>query len=55
MSDFLDPTYHAEVMTAIGYGLKVVVGMLVASGLFVLLGGGSAATAWENQRKQAEH
>lgn len=56
MSDFLyDTTYHHHLMTAIGYGLKVVVAMLVVSGFLTLAGGGSAAMGWEKAREGASH
>jgi hypothetical protein len=56
MSDFLyNPEYHHHLSTAIGYGLKVVVAMLIVSGILTVAGGGTSALGWAKARESAGH
>lgn len=40
LHDFTKPEYFEALSTSVGYGLKIVLGMLVVGAVLVVLGGG---------------
>ena len=54
IESFTTPEYLNALTTAIGYGFKVVLAMLVAGTLFTLIGGGWSAM-WNKPKAAVEH
>ena len=54
IESFTTPEYLHALTTAIGYGFKVVLTMLVAGTLFTLIGGGWSAM-WSKPKAAVEH
>ena len=47
--EFFSPAYNHALSTAIVYGLKVLLGMIVVSGCLTFFSGGPAARGWKKQ------